>query len=173
MRRRVWCAIRNRYSADGHLRPKADIKCGPTPNLPSLVLRSKRTTELTKLRIVVVEQKLGRPWEAGIPDLLFRPLERRVIGNVEVDDLPIRKLHDDEDVQGTKPDRVLYKEVAGPHPFCSSKRLSRLENLPAPGASWPCISGRSSWRGECQTSLPTPRRCDPRRTRDDPMIFAG
>jgi 2-keto-4-pentenoate hydratase/2-oxohepta-3-ene-1,7-dioic acid hydratase in catechol pathway len=69
----------------------------------------------TKLPVVVVEQELGMVLETSISDLLFRPLEGWVIGYIQVNDLTIRELHDDEDVENTKPNRVLYKEVAGPH----------------------------------------------------------
>jgi hypothetical protein len=34
-----------------------------------------------------MDQELGLLLEAGVPDLLFRPLERRVLGHVEVDEL--------------------------------------------------------------------------------------
>jgi len=42
-------------------------------------------TELAELPIVVVDQELGLFLEAGVPDLLFRPLERWVLSHVEVD----------------------------------------------------------------------------------------
>jgi hypothetical protein len=64
-----------------------------------------------------VEQELGLVLEAGVPDLLFGPLERWMIGDVQVDDLSICELHDDEDVENTKPNRLLHKEVTGPHGF--------------------------------------------------------
>jgi hypothetical protein len=50
--------------------------------------------------------------------LLLRPLEGRMIGYVQVDDFSIRELHNDENVENSKPNRVLYKEVAGPHGLC-------------------------------------------------------
>ena len=55
-----------------------------------------------KYLLRVVEQELGRLLETGVPDLLFRPLERWMIGHMHVDDLWIRELHDDEDVENTK-----------------------------------------------------------------------
>ena len=61
-----------------------------------------------------MEQELGLLLEAGVPDLMFRPLEGWMISYVQVDDLSIRKLHDDEYVKDTKPNRVLHKEVTGP-----------------------------------------------------------
>ena len=98
-----------------HLLPEPHIVCGSTGDLLSCILHWERTTELTKLPVVVVEQELGLVLEAGVPDLLFGPLEGWMIGYVQVDDLSIRKLHDDEDVKDTKPNRVLHKEVTGPH----------------------------------------------------------
>ena len=62
-----------------------------------------------------MEQELGLVLETGISDLLFRPLEGWMIGYIQVNDLTIRELHDDENVENMKPNRVLYKEVAGPH----------------------------------------------------------
>jgi len=70
---------------------------------------------LAELPVVVVEQELGLFLEAGVPDLLFRPLKRWVLGHVEVDELSTRELHNDEHVEDTKPDRVLHKEVTSPH----------------------------------------------------------
>jgi hypothetical protein len=115
VRRRVGCAIRNRYPPDVHLPPEPHIECGSTRDLLPCILHSKRTTKLTKLPVVVVKQELGLLFEAGVSDLLFRPLERWMIRHVHVDDLSIRKLHDDENVENTKPNRMLHKEVTGPH----------------------------------------------------------
>ena len=115
VRRRVGCALRNGYPPDVHLLPEPHIVCGSTGDLLSRILHWERTTELTKLPVVVVEQELGLVHEAGVPDLLFGPLEGWMIGYVQVDDLSIRELHDDEDVENTKPNRVLHKEVTGPH----------------------------------------------------------
>jgi len=74
--RRVGCAVRNRYPSDVHLLPEPHIVCGSTGDLLSCILHWERTTELTKLPIVVVEQELGLVLEAGVPVLLFRPLDR-------------------------------------------------------------------------------------------------
>ena len=52
--------------------------------------------------------------EAGVPDLLFRPLERWMIGYLQVYDLTTGKLHDDENIKDLNPDRVLHQEVTGP-----------------------------------------------------------
>jgi hypothetical protein len=41
-------------------------------------------SELTKLAVVVVKQELGWLLEASIPDLLFRPLERWMIGGYQM-----------------------------------------------------------------------------------------
>ncbi len=76
---------------------------------------SKRTSELAELSVIVVEQELRLLIEAGVFDLLLRPLEGWMIGYVQVDDLSTGNLHDDEYVKDTKPNRVLHKEVAGPH----------------------------------------------------------
>jgi len=38
-----------------------------------------------------------------------------MISYVQVDDLSIRKLHHNEYIKDTKPNRVLHKEVTGPH----------------------------------------------------------
>ena len=72
-------------------------------------------TELAELPVVIMDQELGLLLETGVPDLLFRPLECRVLGHVEVDDLSTRELHDDEHVENTKPDRVLHEEITSPH----------------------------------------------------------
>ena len=115
VRRRVGSAIRNRYPPDAHLLPQPRIVCRSTRYPLPCPLHSKRTTELTELSVVVVQQELGLLLEAGVPHLLFRPLERRMIGYVQVDDLSTRNLHDHENVENTKPNRVLHKEVTGPH----------------------------------------------------------
>jgi len=107
VRRRVGCAIRDRYPPDVHLLPEPHIECGSTRDLLAFILHSKRTTKLTKLPVVVVKQELGLLLEARVPDLLFRPLERWMICHVHVDDLPIRELQDDENVENTKPNRML------------------------------------------------------------------
>jgi hypothetical protein len=52
--------------------------------------------------------------EADVPDLLFRPLERWMIGYMQVYDLSTGKLHDEEYIKGLKSDRVLHKKVTGP-----------------------------------------------------------
>jgi len=114
VRRRVGRAIRNRYPADAHLLPQPLIVCRSTRYPLPCPLHSKRTTKLTELSVVVVQQELGLLLKAGVPHLLFRPLERRMIGYVQVDDLSARKLHDHENSENTKPNRVLHKEVTGP-----------------------------------------------------------
>ncbi len=135
VRRRIGRTIWNWYPPDAHLPPEPLIECGSTRNLLPSILHSKRTTELTKLPVVVVEQELGWLLEAGVPDLLFRPLERWMIGYVHVDDLAIRELHDNENVENTKPNRMLHKEVTGPQLWPgSSKSFARLENLWVPSA---------------------------------------
>ncbi len=62
-----------------------------------------------------MQQEPGLLREAGVPHLLFRPLECWMIGYVQVNDLSTRKLHDHENVKNTKPNRVRHKEVTGPH----------------------------------------------------------
>jgi len=53
--------------------------------------------------------------EAGVPYLLFRPLEGWMIGYMQVCDLSTGKLHDDEYIKNLKANRVLHEEVARPH----------------------------------------------------------
>jgi hypothetical protein len=75
-----------------------------------------------------------------------------MIGYIQVNDLTIRELHSDEDVESINPNRVLYKEVTGPHGLeLVLQSLARLENLWVPTAFRPCISGPSSRGGEHQT----------------------
>ena len=111
--RRVGCAVRNRYPPNAHFLPEPLIECGSTRHPLPCVLNSQRTSELAKLPVIVVKQELGLLLEAGVPYLLFRPFEGRMIGYMQVDDLPTCNLHDDEHVKDPKPDRVLHKEVTG------------------------------------------------------------
>jgi len=115
VRRPIGGTVRNRYPPDVHLLPEPYILCGSTRDFLPCILHAKRTAELTKLSVVVVEQEPRQVLETGISDLLFRPLEGWMIGYIQVNDLTIREPHDDEDVENTKPNRVLHKEVAGPH----------------------------------------------------------
>ena len=69
VRRRVRCAIRDRYPPDAHLLPQPRIVCRSTRYPLPCPLHSKRTTELTELSVVVVQQELGLFLEAGVPDL--------------------------------------------------------------------------------------------------------
>jgi len=108
-------ALRNRYSSDAHLLPEPRIVCRSTRSPLFPALHSKRTSKLTELPVVVVEQEPGLLIEAGVPDLLFCPLEGWMLGYVQVDDLATRKLHYHENVENTKSNRVLHKEVTGPH----------------------------------------------------------
>ena len=70
---------------------------------------------MAELAVVVVEQELGLFVETCVPDLLFRPLERWVLGHIEVDELSTRELHNDKHVENTKSDRVLHEEVTSSH----------------------------------------------------------
>jgi hypothetical protein len=54
--RRIGRAIRNRYPPDAHLPPEPLIVCRSTPRSLPCVLYSKRTTNLTELPVIVVEQ---------------------------------------------------------------------------------------------------------------------
>jgi hypothetical protein len=83
--RRIGRAIRNRYPSDAHLLPEPRIVCRSTRSPLPRALHSKRTTERTELPVVVVEQELGLLLEAGVPDLLFRPLKGWMIGYVQND----------------------------------------------------------------------------------------
>ena len=111
----VGCAKRNRYPPDAHLLPEPFIECRSTRHLLPCVLNSQRTSKLAKLPVIVVEQELRLFLEAGIPDLLFRPLEGWMIGDMKVYDLSTGNLHDDEHIKDLKYDRVLHEEVARPH----------------------------------------------------------
>jgi hypothetical protein len=71
-------------------------------------------SELTKLSVIVVNQEFRLFLEADVPDLLFRPLERWMIGYMQVYDLSTGKLHDDEYIKDLNSDRVLHKKVTGP-----------------------------------------------------------
>ena len=51
----------------------------------------KRTTRLTELAIIVMEQELEPVPEAGVPNLLFRP---RMTCYVQLDHLSTRQFHD-------------------------------------------------------------------------------
>ena len=112
---RVGCGIRGRHSTDPHFLPEPGIVCGSTGHSRSCTFHLKRMAELTKLAVVVVQQELGLLLEAGVPDLLLRPLERWIAGYVQADDLSTRKLHDHENAEHTKANRVLHKEVTAPH----------------------------------------------------------
>ena len=62
-----------------------------------------------------MKQELRLLLEAGVPYLLFRPVEGWMIGYMKVYDLSTGNLHDDEHIKELKRDRVLHKEVTGPH----------------------------------------------------------
>jgi hypothetical protein len=64
-----------------------------------------------------VEQGLGLLLETGIADLLFCPLERLMGGDVYMNYLATREFHDQEDIEDTKANRVVDKEVAAPDAF--------------------------------------------------------
>jgi len=115
--RRIGRAIGYRYPPDAHLQPEPLIVCRSTRYPLPCALYWKWMTELAELSVVVVEQETGLRLEAGVPDLLFRPLECWMIRYMHVDDLATRQRHDDEYVKDTKPNRVLHKEVTGPHGF--------------------------------------------------------
>ena len=111
----IGCAVRDRNPPDTHHPPQPLIECRPTRYPLVRSLNTQRTTELAKLSVVVVEQEFGLFVETGAPDLLFRPLERWVLGHIEVDELSTRELHNDKHVENTKIDRVLHEEVTSPH----------------------------------------------------------
>lgn len=117
VRRRIGCAIWNRYPANAHLLPEPRIECRSTRYPLACALHSKRTTELTKLPIVVVKQEFGLLLEARVPDLLLCPLERRMIGYVQMDDLSTRQFDDDEYIKDAEPYCVLSEKVTGPDGF--------------------------------------------------------
>ncbi len=100
---------------NSHFLPQPDIVCGSTRYLLSGARHTQWPTELTELSIVVMEQEFGLLLKAGVADLLFRPLKRRMTGDVHVDHLSTRKLHDQEDIENAKTDCVLHKEVAAPN----------------------------------------------------------
>ena len=91
MRRRIGCAIRNRYPPNSHLLPEPDIVCGSKRYPLSGAFHTQWPTELTEFPVVVVEQELGLLLEAGIADLLSCPLERRMAGDAYMDHLSTRK----------------------------------------------------------------------------------
>ena len=78
---------KRRYVPEAHHTPQPHIESGPTRHLLPCTLHLQRTAKLAELPVVVVDQKLGLFLEAGVPDLLLRPLERRVLSHVEVDEL--------------------------------------------------------------------------------------
>ncbi len=111
----IGCAVGDRNPPDTHHLPQPRIECRSTRYLLTLPLHSLRTAELAELPVVVVEQELGLFVETSVPDLLFRPIESRVLAHVEVDELSAGEFHNDENVENTKSDRVLHEEVTSPH----------------------------------------------------------
>jgi hypothetical protein len=79
-----------------------------------------------------VKHKLRLLLEAGVPDLLFRPLEGWMIGYMKVYDLSTGNLHHHEHIKNLKRDRVLHKEVTGPHGL----GLVLQKASPGLGISW-------------------------------------
>jgi hypothetical protein len=69
---------------------------------------------LAKPPVIIVNQEFRLFLEADVPDLLFGPLERWMIGYMQGYDLSTGKLHDDEYIKDLKGDRVLHKKVTGP-----------------------------------------------------------
>ena len=61
-----------------------------------------------------MEQEFWLFLEAGVPDLLLRPLKRWMIGYMHVYDLSTGKLHNDKYIKELKPDSVLHKKITGP-----------------------------------------------------------
>ena len=117
MSRSLGCALGDEHATDSHLPPEPNILCGSTRHLPSGPFHAEWPTKLTELPVVVVEQELGLLLETGIANLLFCPFERRMGGDVYVDYLSTREFHDQEDIEDTKANRVLHKEVAAPDGF--------------------------------------------------------
>jgi hypothetical protein len=99
---------------DAHLFPDPYVECRSTRHALSLVLDLCRATELTEFTVVVMEKELGLLLEADVPDLLFRPLERWMIGYMQVYDLSTRQLHDDEYIKDSKSNCVLHEKVTSP-----------------------------------------------------------
>ncbi len=115
VRRGVGCAVQDRNPPNPHHFPQPHSQCRSTRYSLAGSFHSLWTTELSELPVVVVEQEFGLFIETGVSDLLFRPLERWVLGHVEVDKLSTAELHNDEHVEDTKPDCVLHKEVTSPY----------------------------------------------------------
>jgi hypothetical protein len=65
---------------------------------------------LAKPPVIIVNQEFRLFLEADVPDLLFGPLERWMIGYMQGYDLSTGKLHDDEYIKDLKGDRVLHKK---------------------------------------------------------------
>jgi len=58
-----------------------------------------------------MDKKLGLLFEAGVDELLLGPVESWVLRDVEMNNLPTRNLHDDEDIEDTKAEGILHEEV--------------------------------------------------------------
>ena len=58
-----------------------------------------------------MDKKLGLLFEAGVGELLLGPVECRMLGDVEMNNLPTRNLHDDKDIEDTKAEGILHEEV--------------------------------------------------------------
>jgi hypothetical protein len=74
-------------------------------------------TQLSIFSVVIMDQKLGLLIKTGVSNLLLHPSQCWVLSDVKMCDFSASKLHDDEDIQNTKTDRVLNEEITGPDDF--------------------------------------------------------
>ena len=83
--------------------------------LPALSTRIM--SELAVLAVVVVDEELGLFFETPVANLLLHPLDRRRLGDVEMDNISTRQFHDDKNVEDPKTNGMLHEEIAGPDNF--------------------------------------------------------
>jgi hypothetical protein len=112
---RVGCAVGDLDSADPEGLEEPAVEGGAVRSLLAGRGIDDRDAGLSVLGVAVVDQEarlcaLG----GGFTDLLLDPREGRVVGGVPVDDASGFDLHDEEEVEGLEPDRVLGEEIAGP-----------------------------------------------------------
>ena len=83
--------------------------------MPSAIrLHGHPSAVLTEDAVIVVDEEArGHLISGRLSDLLLHPGQRRIAGDVDVNDAPRADLHDDEDVGDDEEGGVLGQEVTG------------------------------------------------------------
>jgi len=132
----IGSAIRGGDAPDSPGLGKPEVQRGTAGDLLAVDLGSDPLAELAIDAIVIVDEELWLLLERGVPDLLLDPGQGWVLGHIDLHDFAAAELHDDEDVEGSEPDRVLDAKVAHPD------GVGLVPEEGSPGLGW---SYRAGW----------------------------